>query len=271
MRQGVELPQPKSRPTTNNVCLARNIGGTVALLPGRGSHAVVQATLMSPATARLLDEVCATTGRNVVFDADGTLWRGDVGEDFLRYATHLNLLPRRATYAEYEDRLERSPADAYGWCVEIFAGLSEHALQGHCDRFFAERFQGRVFSFVRPMLERLSRAGHTAWICSASPRWAVLPGARALGIEPRHVIGVTCAVDANGTLTGVVDAPVPVGPGKVTWLTRRGVNPLLGVGNGDFDVDMLAASERALVIAPPDSDNGLVRNARERGWPILRA
>jgi hypothetical protein len=34
---------------------------------------------------------------------------------------------------------------------------------------------------------------------------------------------------------------------------------------------MLAAAERALVIAPPDSDNGLVREARRRTWPILRA
>lgn len=219
----------------------------------------------------LLDEVCRSAqGRDVVFDADGTLWRGDVGEDFLRFAAHQKLFPGEVDYATYEAHLERSPAYAYGWCVEILKGMRETALQAHCDRFFAERFGGRVFPFVRPLLARLKGAGATVWVCSASPRWAVLPGAIALGIDPQHVIGVTCAVEA-GALSGVVDQPVPVGPGKVTWLARRGVKPLLGVGNGDFDVDMLAASERALVIAPPDSDNGLVRQARERGWPILRA
>ncbi|MBL8916710.1 MAG: haloacid dehalogenase-like hydrolase [Archangium sp.] len=221
--------------------------------------------------ALLIDEVCAVgQGRIVVFDADGTLWRGDVGEDFLRFAAQRKLFPNDVEYATYEHHLEQSPPYAYGWCVEILKGMPEAQLQEHCDRFFNERFAGRVFAFVRPMLERLRKAGITPWICSASPRWAVLPGARALGIDPAHVIGVTCST-SDGVLTGVVDQPVPVGPGKVTWLERRGVKPLLGVGNGDFDVDMLAASERALVIAPPDSDNGLVKNARERGWPILRA
>jgi phosphoserine phosphatase len=226
---------------------------------------------MHPDVARLLDEVAATgRGRNVVFDADGTLWRGDVGEDFLRFATHRRLLPGPHEYAQYEAHLERSPAYAYGWCVEILNGMEEAKLQEHCDRFFAERFSGRVFPFVRPLLEKLRAAGCTPWICSASPRWAVLPGARALGIEAEHVIGVTCPA-TGGLLTGAVDQPVPVGPGKVTWLERRGVKPALAVGNGDFDVDMLAAAERALVIAPPDSDNGLVRQAKQRGWPILRA
>lgn len=65
--------------------------------------------------------------------------------------------------------------------------------------------------------------------------------------------------------------PVPVGPGKVTWLERAGVKPALAVGNGDFDVDMLAFSARALVISPPDAENALVRHARAHGWPILTA
>jgi phosphoserine phosphatase len=225
---------------------------------------------MNADVARLLDEVCRAPGGDVVFDADGTLWRGDVGEDFLRFATHRKLLPGEHDYATYEAHLERSPAYAYGWCVEILRGMPEPVLREHCERFFAERFAGRVFGFVRPLLERLRRSGLTPWVCSASPRWMVLPGAKALGIDDAHVIGVSCAVE-NGVLSGVVDQPVPVGPGKVTWLERRGVKPVLGVGNGDFDVDMLAASSRALVIAPPDSSNGLVAHARQRGWPILRA
>ena len=221
------------------------------------------------AVEQLLEELSARfPGRNVVFDADGTLWRGDVGEDFLRHALHAGLFPGR--YGTYEALLERDAAKAYGWCVEVMAGLEESMLQHECDTFFSARYQGRIFPFVRPLLERLQRAGLTAWVCSASPRWAVLPGARALGIPPERVIGVTCAVEA-GRLSGRLDMPVPVGPGKVTWLQRLGVTPALGVGNGDFDVDMLAAADRALVIAPPDADNQLVRTGRDRRWPILRA
>jgi phosphoserine phosphatase len=221
--------------------------------------------MASPSVSELLDEVSAGP---VVFDADGTLWRGDVGEDFLRYALHRRLFD--GSYAHYEALLADSAARAYAWCVETMRGVLETELQAACDSFFEERFRGRVFPFVRPLLAKLRASGCTPWICSASPRWSVMPGARLLGIDPDHVIGVTCAVE-QGRLTGIVEQPVPVGPGKVTWLKRRALSPSLAVGNGDFDLDMLAFADRALVISPPDSENQLVREARARRWPILRA
>ncbi|MEW6430685.1 MAG: HAD family hydrolase [Myxococcota bacterium] len=212
-------------------------------------------------------------GRPVVFDADGTLWRGDVGEDLLRLLGQRRLLGAASdgVFARYEQLLKRDPSAAYAFAVEVLAGFAEAELQRVCDDFFAERYAGRVFRFVRPLLARLTHAGLTPWICSASPRWAVLPGARALGIEPAHVIGVTCAVE-DGVLTGRVDQPVTCGPGKVTWLERHGVQPVLAFGNGDLDVDMLAAAARAVVVAPLDGpDNALVAEAKRRGWPVLRA
>lgn len=205
---------------------------------------------------------------DVVFDADGTLWRGDVGEDFLRFAIHRRLVA--GSYERYEALLHESAARAYAYCVEVMRGLEAAELQAACDAFFVERFRGRVFSFVRPLLAALGARGCRAWICSASPRWTVLPGAALLGIAAERVIGVTCALD-RGRLSGVVEQPVPVGPGKVTWLERSGVRPALGVGNGDFDVDMLAFAAHALVISPPDSENQLVRHARAHGWAILTA
>lgn len=221
----------------------------------------------APAVKEVLEIVTRDhPGAPVVFDADGTLWRGDVGEDFLRHALHRGLFP--GTFARYEALLEVSPARAYAYCVEAMAGLEQAELQQACDAFFEGRYRGRVFPWVRPFLAALREAGCTPWICSASPRWTVLPGAVALGIDPAHVIGVTCALEGS-RLSGVVDLPVPVGGGKVTWLQRRGVSPALAVGNGDFDLDMLAFAARALVISPPDSENQLVREARARGWPIL--
>lgn len=207
-------------------------------------------------------------GQCVVFDADGTLWRGDVGEDFLRYGIHRRLF--EADYGLYESLLAQSPARAYAYCVEVMAGQREVELERQCADFFTQRYRGRIFSFVRPLLAKLAAAGCSPWICSASPRWTVAPGASALGISPQQVIGVTCPV-VNGQLTGVVEQPVPVGPSKVTWLQRRKLLPALAVGNGDFDLDMLAFAKRALVVSPFDSSNLLVREGRSRGWPILRA
>ena len=219
--------------------------------------------------ARLIDRVIREhAGQSVVFDADGTLWRGDVGEDFLRYAIHTGLF--EASYETYERRLLESPERAYAYCVEVMRDRSEAELAQACVAFFAERFSGRIFGFVRPLLAQLAQAGCPVWICSASPRWIVVPGALALGIPESQVIGVSCPV-VGGRLTGDVEQPVPVGPGKVAWLERRHLTPALAVGNGDFDLDMLAFARHALVISPPDSNNHLVAEARSRGWPILSA
>jgi phosphoserine phosphatase len=216
----------------------------------------------------MLDALVADlrAGERVVFDADGTLWRGDVGEDFLRWALHRKLFS--GSYATYEHLMATEPAKGLAWAVEVMAGLHEDELQAHARAFFTERFVGRVFPYVRPLLKKL--AAQEVWICSASPRWVVLPGAEHLGIDPARVIGVTCEV-RDGRLTGAVNHPVPAGPGKVIWLQKHGVAPALSVGNGDTDVDMLAFSRKQLVIGPPDSANGLVRHARANSWPVLLA
>lgn len=211
-------------------------------------------------------------GGPVVFDADGTLWRGDVGEDFLRYAAATGLLPgaRERVYEHYEALLAKDHATAYGWTVEVMAGLEEAKLAALCARFFAERFLGRLFPWVRPLFARLEALGREVWICSASPRWPVEPGAASLGVPASRVIAVDCELD-EGRLTGRVKLPVTCGAGKVTWLERKGVKAALAFGNGDLDVDMLAAARRAVVVGTPDGpDNQLVRGAKSRGWPVLR-
>lgn len=211
-------------------------------------------------------------GGPVVFDADGTLWRGDVGEDFLRYAAATGLLPgaRERVYEHYEALLARDHAAAYAWTVQVMAGLEEARLAPLCQRFFAERFAGRLFPWVRPLFARLEAQRREVWICSASPRWPVEAGAASLGVPPARVLAVDCELDA-GRLTARVKQPVTCGAGKVTWLERKGVKAALAFGNGDLDVDMLAAAHRAVVVGTPDGpDNQLVRGAKSRGWPVLR-
>jgi len=207
--------------------------------------------------------------RTAVFDADGTLWRGDVGEDLLRYLAARQIV-RSDAYAHYDAVLERSPTEAYGYAVQVMAGLHQAELEATCATFFIQRYQGRIFSFVRPLFDVLRTAGVTPWICSASPRWIVEAGARSLGLEPAHVIGVDADVEA-GLLTERLRLPVTAGPGKVEWLSRRGVQPGFAAGNGELDVDMLQAARHRLVVAPFDgAENALVRHGRSSGWSILK-
>jgi phosphatidylglycerophosphatase C len=153
--------------------------------------------------------------------------------------------------------------------VEVMAGLKADALQALCDGFFHQRFVGRIFPWARLLLAQLAQAGYQPWIVSASPLWPVLSGARVLQVPANQVIGVDCELD-EGELTTRVIEPVPCGPGKVTHLQQRGVRPVLAVGNGELDLDMLAFAERALVVAPLEEHNLLVAEAARRGWPIQR-
>ncbi|MBL9038310.1 MAG: haloacid dehalogenase-like hydrolase [Archangium sp.] len=211
-------------------------------------------------------------GRAVVFDADGTLWRGDVGEDFLRYLSAGTVLPREAKglYARYEALLENDPAAAYAFCATVMEGLNEVQLIGECGAFFDRRFANRVFPYVRPLLARLQAAGFSIWVCSASPRWVVQAGAFTLGIPHTQVIGVDVEVE-KGRLTGRLKPPVPCGPGKVVWLQQHGVKPVLAVGNGQLDIDMLGFAEQACVVTAVDGDTppALLEAAKARGWGLL--
>lgn len=210
----------------------------------------------------------APEGAAVAFDADGTLWRGDVGEDFLRYAAAQGFVARDA-YRTYEAHLAVDLATAYGFCAQVLAGRTEAWVEAEAQRFFDQRFAGRVFRYVRPLLAAVARKGLQPWIVSASPRWLVQAGARRLGMPAEQVLAVSVPV-VDGKLTGAVQRPVPCGAGKAAVLRAAGVRPFFALGNGAIDVDMLAAAEHALVVAPRDEDTPLVHEALRRHWPILR-
>lgn len=215
-------------------------------------------------------------GHAVAFDADGTLWRGDVGEDFLRLAAHEQRYPllkgRRGVFEEYERRVAADPASAYAFCVEVLEGVEETRVRQDAEAFFAARFLGRIFSAARLLTQQFKRKGYDVWIVSASPHWQVAAGAKALGIPEERVIAVTCRVDDGGVLRPPVTLPVPCFDGKVAQLKARGIRPLIAFGNGELDQPMLEYAEHAVVVAPHgDPGNGLVRAAQGRSWPILRA
>lgn len=214
----------------------------------------------------------ATAPRAAVFDADGTLWRGDVGEDLLRYLGANGLLPHAppGVFAKYDALHMATPVEAYGFAVQVMQGVAEVELNRICETFFTQRFAGRVFPFVRPLFDVLRTSGVDVWICSASPRWIVEAGARSLGLEPTNVIGVDVEVE-QGLLTDTLRLPITAGPGKVTWLQRKKVAFGFAAGNGDLDIDMLQAAAHRLVVTPFDgSENSLVRHARTHDWPILK-
>ena len=230
--------------------------------------------VLNPQALAVIAPLLATAGagRPVCFDADGTIWRGDVGEDLLRFLVAEDRLPAHRGQADLYQRYERlhdvDPPAAYAFAVAAMAGLEETTLNAWCYAFYARRFAGRLFPFTRPLIDAFLSVGYTVWLVSASPRWIVEAGAKALGVA--NVIAVDTELEA-GRLTDRVLRPVPAGAGKVELLKRRGVTPVFAAGNGNLDLPMLEFAPARMVVAPwDDPGNNLVRAGVERGWPVQR-
>lgn len=238
---------------------------------------------MDPGLAGYFDEAVASRlggtlsrshGRVWVTDADGTLWREDIGEAFLRWLADEGALVSQEAegvdvWASYEARVAEDKAAGYAWAVQVMAGMQEDELARRAEAFARTFVPTRAFRGMRRLVDAAREAGCEPWIVSASNQWIITAAAPLLGIDPARAVGVRLAV-RSGRLTDEVLEPFTYRAGKVEAIRRFvGAEPLLVSGDSEGDLEMLEAAEEAsLVIACPDASEPppIVRHARERGW-----
>jgi phosphoserine phosphatase len=209
------------------------------------------------------------------FDADGTLWDGDIGEDVL-----LDLIAGNAlidlppdAWSEYVARERRDPADAFAYAGRLMAGLSEALLLDVSRRIYAERFAGRVFPEIRWLLTYLTERSWEIYVVSASNRWSIQVAAVALGLSPDRV----CALDLDvegGRLTDRVRLPVPTLDGKPQLLrARAGRDPDLAFGNSVLDLPLMLSAKIPVAVgvlrAVGRPQNQFLAQAARRGFARL--
>jgi len=207
----------------------------------------------------------------VAFDADGTLWKDDVGSLTFDHAlTHnalraealpslrevlqelglpnsdlneTNQLARHMNHLHRVGRIgEKAMAELQVWA---YAGhtpdatweLAEQAL-GVSDRAHLHHLG------VGKLLQRAREWGAEVWIVSASPRWIVERAVRLLEVPSDNVIGGLARIEA-GTLWPELAGPLPYGPEKLSALRKaRPKAPLVAAfGDSSFDLELLGAAE----------------------------
>jgi len=80
-------------------------------------------------------------GGVALFDADGTLWREDVGEAFLRHLVSLGLvqLPDGSDpYEAYERAVDRDRASGYAYAAQLQAGLEVRRVEAEAPGTLAD-------------------------------------------------------------------------------------------------------------------------------------
>lgn len=216
-------------------------------------------------------------GGALAFDGDGTLWSGDIGEDFF------DAVMKRGPHESTRDALAREATEA-GMPATGTAGEIAHALHSaylggsfpeericeivawiaagwtlaELDAFCAEAvvawdLKARLHQEAIAVVEHARRVGIDVFLVSASPLRIVLAAARVVGIDAAKVTAVRERVSASGVVECGVHRPITYGEGKVTNLrTLLGpARPLYAAfGDNAFDVALLNESQHPVAIRP---------------------
>lgn len=215
-------------------------------------------------------------GGAIAFDGDGTLWAGDIGEDFFDAIVHhgphestSDALAREATehgldaagdartiaqriHAAYlgnqfpEDRM----CEIVAW---VAGGWKWDDLQRFCaDTLEKGGLRGRLHGEAIAVVEHARKAGIDVFLVSASPYSIVEAAANVVGIPLDHVAAVRERID-GGVVQCAVIRPIPYAAGKVTNLRAKlgASRPLYAAfGDNAFDVAMLSAAKNPVAVRP---------------------
>lgn len=216
------------------------------------------------------------TAAGIAFDADGTLWWGDVAEDVLVYATSRALIRQEARPALAAAAAKRgvstggSPSDlvtrifeaylsgAYPerevcevmtWC---YAGYTRAELvEITRDALTLRDFADRQNLALRAVIDWARGAGLQTIVVSASPQPIVEFAVSAWGFAPAEVAASTVALEA-GRIAPRMGGRLPYAADKRDAGRRllRSAFWLASFGDSEFDFEMLAAAEFGVAVNP---------------------
>lgn len=211
------------------------------------------------------------------FDADGTLWDTDLGENFFQYTIDQRLvsLPQSAWnhYLEMK-KINNDPRAAYLWLAQIYKGQPLAQVQKWSEEALQAIQPLAVFPEQKELIDFLKSENAQVHIITASIKWAVEPGAKFLGLSAESVIGVETHV-RDQIVTDEPKGIVTYKKGKVDALAEKiGSKPFLAAGNSEGDLDLLEYSTHIkLAVSAANRDDKLFRTeynlqqiAEQKNW-----
>jgi phosphatidylglycerophosphatase C len=206
----------------------------------------------------------------VATDADGTLWEGDVGEDWLCAVeegvarlddAHVRAVAQAMGLGDLENprdvvRLARNAfmlgsleeATYFNLVALTLGKLPEPVARATVREALAGRaLRERLIPETMTVLAGARSSDHRIVVVSASPRIVVEEAVALVGLDVDHVIGLELTDDAMHTRT-----PRPYGFGKALLLDGlRGESPVhAALGDSPFDAPMLARARTPLAVRP---------------------
>ena len=225
-----------------------------------------------------LERAAAGGATVIACDADGTLWRGDIGETLFLAALRRRLFRSEARAALAADaqacgaptagdanELARALFDAYGegrydeqrafaMMAWVFAGWERSELSSFAAEVLDDfGFEEAVRSQTRALLAWAAKNGRRVWVVSASPEIAVLEAARRLGLPEERVVAMRVA-ERDGVLLPSLAAPATYAAGKLARLRDHTSDALLAAfGDTAYDLALLRAAIVPVAVDPKES------------------
>lgn len=202
------------------------------------------------------------------FDADGTLWDTDLGENFFQYQIDHKQVPLPENPWEHYFSMKKingDPRDAYAWLAQVNAGIQISEVRQWAQQAFDSIQPKPIFSEQKQLIELLLENDVQIFIVTASIKWAVEPGARALGLKDDNVIGIETVLKDN-VVTAEKVFPITYREGKVQALLKKtgGQAPFLASGNSTGDLELLqSASHIKLAVSAASRDDRLFKAENE--------
>lgn len=200
------------------------------------------------------------------FDADGTLWDTDLGENFFQYQIDHKLVNLPQDPWDHYLNLKKEngdPRKAYLWLAQINQDQKLSVVRQWAQSAFESILPNPIFDEQQKLIELFLSKGVQIKIITASIKWAVEPGALALGLKPEDVLGVQTLVE-NDLISKEPVFPVTYREGKVQALSTQHGLPFFSCGNsiGDFEL-LKSATELSLAVSAAARDEKLFRTEVE--------
>jgi HAD superfamily phosphoserine phosphatase-like hydrolase len=211
------------------------------------------------------------------FDADGTLWKMDMGENFFQYKIDHKLVSLPADpWAHYEMLKKRSNPEAYLWLAQILEGKTLEQTREWAQKS-VDTYPGGVpvFPWMKEIISFLKAEGIEVYIVTASIKWAVEPAAKLAGVAFENVLGIETEV-VGGLVTTKQKGLITYREGKPAALIERtqGQKPVFAAGNtmGDFALLESASHVRFVNVSDQPTEHNypteqeVLGFAKSRGW-----
>lgn len=212
------------------------------------------------------------------FDADGTLWDTDLGENFFRWQIKNCNLPNMPAdpWKHYRDmKASGDPRPAYLWLAQINQGQSIDQVRTWAKQAIEPVSNLPIFEEQRKLIDWLKKNNVEIYVITASVKWSVEPGAELLGLSHDQILGVSTKVNPKGIVTAEQDGEITYREGKPKALKiKTGQYPFFASGNtmGDFSLLESATELRLAVGATREghelfkTEEELRQNAKTKNW-----